>query len=274
MSILSRAIRKLKRLRRQYCSPFSHGWVIYHSRILNLQLLLNRDSYIDYLIWLEGSYSQDLLDTLKQIVQEHHVGLFFDIGANIGEVSLYLKKAFPQLKVYAFEPVFDNYVQHAMEKILNGLEYELFHTALGNTDGELVLHTPRANLSTDYQKFNAGMFSILEDGSREAEKPLRVPCHRFDTFVQTHALRLDAPALFKLDVEGAELDVLRGMQATLAGAGVPLILIVELNLSRDNVYREVVAYLTGLEYKMYSLDGKPVFDTAALTNGDYIFMKS
>jgi FkbM family methyltransferase len=119
--------------------------------------------------------------------------------------------------VYAFEPApeaFDGLVRHIH---LNGLQATVHpvKTALGafattasllaaGTHGESRLATPSDRL--------AGAISV--------------PVTTIDEFCETHRL---TPALIKVDVEGAELDVLRGARETIRRCRRELALFVEMH---------------------------------------------
>ena len=141
-----------------------------------------------------------------------------DVGANVGAYALLLGQwVGPAGTVYAFEPApetFDGLVRHIH---LNGLQ-AIVHpvrTAIGasatsalllaaGTHGESRLATP-------------------SDGTAGA---ISVPVTTIDEFCEAHRL---TPAFVKVDVEGAELDVLRGARETIRRCRRDLALFVEMH---------------------------------------------
>lgn len=124
--------------------------------------------------------------------------LFLDCGANIGMVTIYLKQRFPKSRIIAFEP--DDDCFEALTTNCAGLEnVECKKTALWNRDGMI--------------DFNAvggegGMIQELV-AADPAVKRVTVPCVRLYDF-------LDQPVAFlKMDVEGAEFEILRDCKSRL-----------------------------------------------------------
>ena len=128
---------------------------------------------------------------------------FFDVGANIGFFSLVAARCVGDAgMVYAFEPVRANAARIARTAELNGLDGRLrvFEEAVGAATGraELLLarHIGGAALST-------------ADAPPDMAARAEVEIVTLDDAVVRHGLR--PPRLVKIDVEGAEIDVLRGM---------------------------------------------------------------
>jgi FkbM family methyltransferase len=135
-------------------------------------------------------------DVLRRLVQPGMV--VADVGANIGLLTLILAwAAGPSGKVIAFEP--EAIPRSNLEKMrhLNGLSWiEVRDQAVGAQAGQLTFHV------SDIIG-HSSLYALPEtEGSRE---------------IQVEVVRLDAVApgqrmdVVKIDVEGAELDVLAGM---------------------------------------------------------------
>ena len=141
----------------------------------------------------------------------HRVQSFIDIGAHVGIYSLTVAQAFPEQRVVAVEPRLANYsklVDNARDNGLSNLEP--VHAAV--TDS----HEPVRFYSNP---LNDGGGSIIEpsqfrtgDVSVDAEM-YRKRHHDFDPWTEVDSIRLDDllvdTSVVKIDVEGAELEVLR-----------------------------------------------------------------
>jgi len=138
-------------------------------------------------------------DVLRRLVQPGMV--VADVGANIGLLTLIMAwAAGPAGKVIAFEP--EAIPRANLEKMrhLNGLSWvEVRDQAVGAQAGQLTFHV------SDIIG-HSSLYALPEtEGSRE---------------IQVDVVRLDAVAqrmdVVKIDVEGAELDVLAGMSGLIA----------------------------------------------------------
>lgn len=140
-------------------------------------------------------------DVLRRLVQPGMV--VADVGANIGMITLIMAwAAGPSGKVISFEP--EAIPRSNLEKMrhLNGLSWvEVRDQAVGAQAGQLTFHV------SDIIG-HSSLYALPEnEGSRE---------------IQVQVVRLDdvAPAkrmdVVKIDVEGAELDVLAGMSGLIA----------------------------------------------------------
>jgi len=118
--------------------------------------------------------------------------LILDGGANIGLATLYWKRLYPAARIVAFEPdptIFQALARNCREWQLGGIE--LVNRALWTTAGEMSFWSEGAY---------AGR--LLLDDRVDGSPCIRVPTVRLRDYVQ-------APVdLLKLDIEGAETDVL------------------------------------------------------------------
>ncbi|MFL5383115.1 MAG: FkbM family methyltransferase [Longimicrobiaceae bacterium] len=137
-----------------------------------------------------------------------------DVGANVGAYTLLLGRwVRPGGRVYALEPA-----SHAFR----GLER---HLRLNGLDDVVVPVRAAAAASTGRARLAVDGVS---GGNRLADAPAgeAVDTVTLDDFCAREGVR---PSFIKVDVEGAELDVLRGARETIAAAGAELALFVEMH---------------------------------------------
>jgi FkbM family methyltransferase len=134
-----------------------------------------------------------------------------DVGANVGFLAVVGAALVGATgRVIAFEPVPANARQIRRNKRLNRLrQLEVVETAVGDRTGQAVLVLAR----------HAGGAALADvERPPDACGELTVPIVRLDDWLASRPGLW--PALVKIDVEGAELQVLRGLAATLvAGPG-------------------------------------------------------
>jgi FkbM family methyltransferase len=179
-----------------FCKP--HVWIRYDDALgINVSL----QDYVPRAIFFEGYYERPLIEWLKANLRSDDV--FWDIGANIGAVSLVA--AWRCFHVAAFEPDPRSLARLEANIRFNHLtNIEMIPTALGANAGTITLHQG-ADLNT-------GMSSIM-DGRVQTDKRVNVAVQRADDFLVT---RPDLfPGLVKMDVEGAEHLVVQGARKML-----------------------------------------------------------
>jgi FkbM family methyltransferase len=147
---------------------------------------------------------------LQRVIRDHVSAgdTVYDIGANLGYVSLSLaKQVGPSGQVVAFEPVPRNIELLRRNIELNGLRnIRLFELAASDKSGEAVIRLAE-NLATA---------SMVWHRNNPAATELSIKTVAVDDLVAAGDLAY--PAFVKIDVEGAEGSVLLGMRRTLAAS--------------------------------------------------------
>ncbi len=163
-----------------------------------------KDRWIDWIVYFYGAYEQDELETMRRLMADRPA-VALDIGANVGHHSLYMASFCAQ--VHAFEP-YEKVASAIDDKIRrNSLQHVHVHR-VGLSDQERVLdfYAP--------QGVNTGTGTFV--ATHEAQNnslvgQLRVV--KADDYLAS--LQLQRVDLIKIDVEGFELSVLRGLPETL-----------------------------------------------------------
>ena len=130
---------------------------------------------------------------------------FADVGANVGYYSCIAAGVNPAVSVYAFELDGLNVDRMRRNIELNGSKnIEIVHAAVTDAPGEVVYIRPPENNDMPCSTLTIAPQSFDRIGAREE----RVPAVTLDGFFLSRGA---APDVVKIDVEGAEFHVLRGM---------------------------------------------------------------
>jgi FkbM family methyltransferase len=262
---------------------FYKGWVIYHSRRLNIRLLLNLDSYIDYLIYRNKSFEPEVINALRFFLHKYKISAFIDVGSNIGQMSLFVAKNFPSVKVVSYEAVPENFFQQKASMLLNGISYDLHNEAVSDTSGVIRIYLPKeVKAKSDLSgKYNLGMPSIHLDGHRDPLNSVDVKAIELSSVLdklQSGLLTagcLKPIFLLKIDVEGAELLVLKGLHKFISKP-VNLIIIIEMLFGKNKtLYLEATDLLVKAGFSMYDIHQNPVQDLDCIDFNvtDFVFIK-
>lgn len=205
-----------------------------------------KDSGLGLMLRAKGNFEP--VQTKKFIKSIKKGDVVLDIGANIGYYSVLASKLVGKKgKVYAFEPDPRNLKLLYKNLEVNGCQnVVVVEAALGSKKGKLFLTQDISNPGE----------SSLAKGKKG--KKILVDVIRLDDFVRQK--RIKNVDLIKIDVEGAELEVLRGGLATLKKAR-DLKIFIECNAPALRKFGEsgisLCAFLKGLGLEIKEIPGEP-----------------
>lgn len=152
------------------------------------------DNYLEWLAWVTGDYFE--YPYLNLIRRLHHGGVVLDVGANVGTHALAFSEFFNQ--VHAVEPYPPLYEKLAGRRAISDRIHP-HQLALSDRAGSVPFLAPNSA--------NMGIGRITESGD------IQVEAMRGDDFV---AAQIKDPIDFiKIDVEGHETEVIKGLGKTL-----------------------------------------------------------
>ena len=125
-----------------------------------------------------------------------------DIGGNIGTVSIYLAKKYPFIKIYAFEPVKQNYENFLKNIELNNINKDIikvFNLAITKDRRDVILTSPF---------YNSGASNIYDNYSNGIvlNNDISIKSITFDDIFSNN--NISKCKLLKIDCEGAEYEIL------------------------------------------------------------------
>lgn len=195
-------------------------------------LAMRTDHYITKALELYGEYNREEWLMLKQAIRPGMIVV--EAGANMGSHSIDMARACAPGLFYAFEPqqrMFQILCANlALANVTNALAYP---DALGEIEGEAVV----PNVDYAREGSNFGGLSLASAGSQG----WRVRVRTIDD------LDLPACGLIKIDVEGFELQVIRGAARTITKYR-PVLYVEN---DRADKQKQVIDQLTSLDYQLY-----------------------
>jgi len=232
-------------------------------RVLNKLRLLPRLSVVTKVRLLGSEYRIPVInrvglanifpktDWLSDLVKKMQVDertIFLDVGVNIGQTILQVKAIYPKIRYIGFEPnsVCVAYLNHLVT--LNGLRnITIIPIGLGDQPGLQLLNKMSAT--------DSGA-SVIQAAGRDLKEV--IPVFSLDSIYQKLELN-SSRVIMKIDVEGYELEALRGMKEFLKEVRPTIIIEILDALHKDDLENKqerndaVFKLVSSLEYRAYRL---------------------
>lgn len=197
-------------------------------------------------VFWRGGYSLEELDVLRRLIKKDCI--FIDIGANQGAFAIFVASYCPNGKVVAFEPLKANY-----EKLIDNIR-------LNHYENVIPLNIGISEIRGNFPIYGESHVMLANEGLPSLFP--RTGVNHYLEDIETIPLdevseirKLSRIDLMKIDVEGAELSVLKSAQETIM-LHYPLIMI-ELNnvtcSAANSRVIDVVEWLESHGYKIFEI---------------------
>lgn len=227
-----------------------------------------KDKGVERVIYFTGTYEAGTLHVLGHLLKAGNI--YLDVGSNIGLMAIFAARNVGKKgQVHAFEPEPETYTILEHNCRINSLKnIVLNNVALGAEEKEATIY---ANLDT-----NRGAASLVrQDGS--AGKKISVTT--LDAYLAAHSIgRIQ---VMKIDIEGYEMEMLKGATKLLSSKDAPVICI---EYSRDVEHTgdatDIYDFIKGInEYRVFKFSVwkgevcplQEVYSKADLPQHDNIF---
>ena len=144
-----------------------------------------------------------LFELTELVKKMNKANTLIDVGSNKGQFSLLVRKYFPDIKIYSFEPQLNEL--NIQKKILGKKNINYYNLALGGEE----------KISNFYITKRKDSSSILKPNQQnninkiyDTSEILEINVKKLDSIIST--VEISRPSILKLDVQGYELEVLKG----------------------------------------------------------------
>jgi FkbM family methyltransferase len=198
---------------------------------------------IGYSIAVDGYYDVPLVRVIQELLKPGMT--FVDVGAHVGQYSLLASGLVGgEGNVHSFEPEPETFALLQHNVLINGLRnVHLARCALAKSSRDAELYVARPD--------NIGQTSLRQPNNFSGVQ-VKVQCRTLDEYAEEHDMdRID---LIKIDVEGAELDVLLGARGVLSRNPKPHIIIEfweEFLQAYGSSCAQVAEFLQGSGYSLF-----------------------
>jgi FkbM family methyltransferase len=204
---------------------------------------------------------------LLELLRSNPPKVIYDIGAHVGTWALLAKAIFPDAEIHCFEPLESHGKKFAT--VTRGLSEVHLHTvALGAGSGTGVMNiTNFSDASSLLKPIEACQYQPEVETVTQRE----ILVARLDDYVSENCLPL--PDLIKLDVQGYELEVLRGGLGPLTNARAVIseVSFVEYYAGQCS-FPDLASFCAGFSFLVAAF-GKGTALGKPLTQADVLFLK-
>jgi FkbM family methyltransferase len=177
---------------------------------------------------------------LEYLIELQKINDFYDVGCNEGQFYLDLRAIFNR-RITSVEPLaaaFEKMVE--LKKYRGDPHWEIVNIALGETPGFVTLNVSSGDGASS---------SVLNSNGRvEFTRSERVAVARFDDMFLD---RLDSSPAVKIDVQGFEREVLKGMQTSLKKIKLLIVEAANVPFYTDAPrFAEIINILTGCNFEV------------------------
>lgn len=238
----------IKTIQRYVFTHLKYSSSVYVLHIKGLQVKYStKNSYSK--IWFHSRYNNEIIH--ERIVTEMLISelsnsrCFVDVGTHLGYYTCLASKILTKGYIYGFE--MDKLSFNLLKKNINLNNIKnvnVFNYAVGDTEGVVKF----AKL-----KYPSSELSISMGGSSRKDLMVSVRSITLDDFFENKALK---PDVVKIDVEGAEMKVLKGMKNLLEKNDIKLYLEIHpWNYKSFNTSsKEIISYLISLGYTVNEIE--------------------
>lgn len=232
------------------------------NRITKLLKLIKNKS------WRKGVFNNVAANIeLEDLVKDLEVEIVIDVGSNKGQFLLLTENFFECKKIYSFEPIEEFFeMQKNFFKYKNNISF--FNFALGEKTTKNTFYITKRKDSSSFFKINESIKS--NDDYKIIEKK-EIQIHSLDEIMVNE--NLNGSILLKIDVQGYELEVLKGSVETLKKIKYIIVEISDSEIYKNQALsNNVINFLENNNFTFYKENKSSKIKKSNFTQKDVLFV--
>ncbi len=217
----------------------------------------------------KGDFKKDEFAYFKEMFGNKPL-VIFDVGANRGITIDKFLKEFPSSQIVAFEP-YPQLMQEIKDKYNDNKNVFIDNSGISNTNGELLFYV---NKSVDTSSFLPSKLTGLNsDPQVKNMEQIIVPVKTIEnSFIENN---LNHIHILKLDIQGSELNALKGAEKLLIEKKIDLVYTEAYFVQQyvdQPLFPEIAMYLLNRGYQLQDIYN-PIYGKGKLAWCDAVFVR-
>lgn len=208
-------------------------------QIQDFWLFLDFNEPVDREIIIFKEYETTEVKALSNYFKKFKITNFIDVGANCGFYTFYFAKKFPSINVFSFEPNNDAFEKLNKSYHRNYGNIKIFNFGFSNTNSILKMRSLKKNNHIQSGGSTINHKKVLLNSEVVYDASFKIGDEVLDIKNNTIAI--------KIDIEGHELNALKGLKNTLLKNKT----ILQIEIFNENYY-QVDNFLKSLNFKQIS----------------------
>jgi len=186
---------------------------------------------------------------LIDFLELSHINSIIDVGSAKGEIAIQFTERFPLASVYCFEPIHSTFLD--LEKKVKGFpKISIYNKGLGSEDKEMEMQIAERITSSSFFPISSSIQNPFFSSNLKKATSEKISITSLDRMID-HNEKIN---LLKIDVQGYEVEVLKGAKRILKNTAV---IIVEMQNHKmykgAPLYFELDAYLRSQEFSLFDI---------------------
>jgi FkbM family methyltransferase len=186
-------------------------------------------------------FDEKIFNTLKKYIEPNTIVL--DIGSNFGQMSILWSKHMTNVEVYSFEA--SKYIFNILKKNveLNQANVKLFNSFVGNQNSDEFYIEKSRITSEAYNTYGSNQIKEAKnEENSERINALKIDDIKFNKNISA----------MKIDVQGYDLEVLKGAKETIKKYKMPIIFEYEKDFEKDLNYKfkDFLNFIKSIDYEI------------------------
>ena len=209
---------------------------------------------------------------LKKYLCEQSIDIIFDVGANVGQFAVFSSICFREIPIHSFEPI--NTCFEKLRQVSNlYLNMNTHNLALGDEDKKQRINFASQLDSSSILNFSTALESNY--GVSDSGENALVDTQRGDTFIRDKGLKDQINrGLLKIDVQGYEIQVLKGMGKFISSFAFIYVELSFIELYTDQASAsEVITFLYKNKFELISIFNTDYQADGSALQADFLFKR-